>query len=223
MSARPIEKTSCGATGSLSIIRLPAPGSAGRLGLTSILERRRTTREISDKPLPLRVLSTLLWGAWGINRARGPFGLVGRTAASASNSQEIELYVALEAGAYRYEPESHALIPACKGDLRPFAISAGQRKLGRRAPARLLYVADIERLEHSRGFQEPGLCDPQVQRSYYFVDTGLIAANVYLLAAAMGLGAWFHNCDRAALSTRLGLGKRQRPLFAQTVGYPKAS
>jgi len=53
------------------------------------------------------------------------------------------------------------------------------------------------------------------------VDTGLIAANVYLFAAATGLAAWFHNCQRGALARGLGLGSRRRVLFAQTVGYPR--
>jgi len=53
------------------------------------------------------------------------------------------------------------------------------------------------------------------------VDAGLIAGNVYLFAASQGLAAWFHNCDRRALSARLGLGDNKRPLFGQTVGYPK--
>jgi nitroreductase len=60
-----------------------------------------------------------------------------------------------------------------------------------------------------------------VQKSYYYVDTGLIAGNVYLFAASRGLAAWFHNCDRAALSEKLGLSDSQRPLFGQTVGYAR--
>jgi hypothetical protein len=52
---------------------------------------------------------------------------------------------------------------------------------------------DIDKLANTSGFQEPGLRDPEVQRSYYHVDTGLIAANVYLFAASIGLAAWFHN------------------------------
>jgi hypothetical protein len=57
-------------------------------------------------------------------------------------------------------------------------------------------------------------------QSYYYVDTGLIAANVYLFAASTGLASWFHNCDRTALGRRLGLRGEQHVLFAQTVGYP---
>ena len=59
-----------------------------------------------------------------------------------------------------------------------------------------------------------------MQQSYYYVNTGLIAANVYLFAASMGLAAWFHNCDKLGLSTKLNLHKDQRVLFGQTVGYP---
>lgn len=92
---------------------------------------------------------------------------------------------------------------------------------GLNAPVRLIFIADIGRLEHTSGFEEPGLHDPEVQKSYYFVDAGLIAGNVYLFAASRGLAAWFHNCDRPALSARLGLAPSQRPLFGQTVGYPK--
>ncbi len=60
------------------------------------------------------------------------------------------------------------------------------------------------------GFEEPGPHDPEVQQSYYYVDTGHIAGNVYLFAASRGLAAWFHNCDRAAPSAKLELGERRR-------------
>jgi nitroreductase len=88
-----------------------------------------------------------------------------------------------------------------------------------RSPVRLIYVVDVDRLINTAGFPEPGLKDPDVQRSYYYVDTGLIAANVYLFAASTGLAAWFHNCDKTALSKKLDLRANQRVLFAQTVGY----
>ncbi len=170
--------------------------------------------------LSRQALSNVLWAAFGVNRRNGPFGLSGRTAASASNSQEIDLYVALREGTYRYEPALHQLLPVAVGDLRRFAISRGQSTAGDRAPARLIYVANLDRLAHSAGFMEPGLKDPAVQRSYYYVDTGLIAANVYLYAASTGLAAWFHNCDKAALTRRLRLRRGQRVLFAQTIGHP---
>jgi hypothetical protein len=155
-----------------------------------------------------------------VNRKQGPFGIPGRTAASASNSQEIDVYVARQEGTYLYDPFHHGLLPAVAGDLRRLAISRGQAPAGAEAPVRLIYVVDIGKLVHTSGFQEPGLRDPDVQRSYYYVDTGLIAANVYLFAASVGLAAWFHNCDKSGLSAKLSLRDDQRVLFAQTVGYP---
>ena len=202
-------------------IKLPKAAWTRGKPLFDTFRRRRTIREISDKALSLQTLANLVWAAFGINRQKGPFGLKGRTAASASKSQEIAVYVALSEATYRYDPFAHALLPIVSGDLRPLAIGRGQSNLGCGAAVRLIYVVDVARLSHTEGFSEPGLNDPEVQRSYYYVDTGLIAANVYLFAASLGLAAWFHNCDRAALFKKLGLRGKQRVLFAQTVGYPQ--
>jgi len=204
----------------LAPIRLPRPSLPTGKSLARALQARRTTREISERPLPWRTLSNLLWAGCGVNRKLGPFRIPGRTAASASNSQEIDVYVALAVGTYRYDPYRHRLEPVAASDLRPLAIGRGQDFAGAKAPVRLIYVADIDRLANTRGFQEPGLRDPEVQRAYYYVDTGLIAANVYLFAASSGLAAWFHNCDQAELGARLNLREDQRVLFGQTVGYP---
>lgn len=115
------------------------------------------------------------------------------------------------------------MTPVVDGDLRRFGLGARQPERGAHAPIRLIYVADVCKLEHTRGFDEPGLHDPEVQKSYYYFDAGLVAGNVYLFAASRGLAARLHNCDRAALSAKLGLNAAaERPLFAQTVGYPKA-
>jgi len=201
-------------------IELPRPALTSSKSLVAILRLRRTIREISDKKLPFQLLSDLLWAACGVNRKKGPFGIPGRTAASASNSQEIDVYVALQEGTYFYDPLHHRLVPTAVGDLRSLAIGRGQSSSGAKAPVRLIYVADIDKLANTAGYQGPGLRDPDVQRSYYFVDTGLIAANVYLFAASVGLAAWFHNCDRSGLSAKLNLRADQRVLFGQTVGYP---
>ena len=202
------------------MINLPRPALRPRGSLTRALQLRRTIREISSKKLPLQTLSNLLWAACGVNRRKGPFGMPGRTAASASNSQEIDIYVALKEGIYLYNPFHHRLVLVVASDLRRLAIGPGQAEAGAGAPVRFIYVADIDKLVHTAGYQEPGLRDPDVQRSYYYVDTGLIAANVYLFAASTGLAAWFHNCNKPQLSTKLKLRKDQRVLFGQTVGYP---
>ncbi len=202
------------------LIALPRPTAGRSTTVFAALKKRSTNRSISDRRLSPQVLSNLLWSACGVNRSKGPFGIAGRTAASASNSQEIDLYVALENGVYRYEPVPHRLVLVAAGDLRPLAIGRGQGKAGANAPVRLIYVADLGRYS-AAGFQEPGLHDPETQKSYYFVDIGLIAENVYLYAASQGLAAWFHNCSKSELSARLGLARDQHALFGQTVGYPQ--
>lgn len=201
-------------------IRLVSPSEGRKTSLFQALKKRRTIREFEDRPLSLKMLSNLLWAADGVNRSSGPFGVIGRTAASASNSQEIDIYVALKEGVFRYEAGEKLLVPVFEGDLRGRALTPGQPRTGVRAPVQLIYAVDIRRLTHTQGFEEPGLHDTEVQKSYYYVDTGLIAGNVYLFAAANGLAAWFHNCDKTLAKT-LGLNPEQHVLFAQSVGYPK--
>ncbi len=201
-------------------IALEDPRPDGQHPIMDAFRLRRTTRAILDEPLPLPLLGMLLWAAWGVNRTPDHFGSSGRTAASASNSQEIDLFVALERGLYRYNAPEHRLDGALAGDYRGFALNMRQAKHMRLAPVQLIFIADVHRLVHTTGYQEPGLHDPEVQRAYYYVDTGMIAANVYLFAAAHGLAAWFHTCDRQALSQKLNLFPDQHVLFAQSVGYP---
>ena len=177
-------------------------------------------RAIGGRKLGPQLLSNLLFAACGVNRKQGPFGAPGITAASASNCQEVDVYVALEGGAYRFDAHYHLLVPVVGEDLRVLAYGPRQPLVSPEAPVQLIFVVDIGKLEHTSGFEEPGLHEPEVQKSYYYVDTGLIAGNVYLFAAADGLACWFHNCDRRELAKRLRLRKEQRVLFAQTIGYP---
>jgi len=99
-----------------------------------------------------------------------------------------------------------------------FALGQAQGKTGSKAPVRLIYVVDIDKFSKTC-YQEPGLKTPETQKAYYYVDTGLIAGNIYLFAASHGLAAWFHNCNKAELSKILKLRSDQHVLFGQTVGY----
>lgn len=201
-------------------LELPKPTLGRGTSVSKALQQRKTIREISDRKLSLQILSNLLWAACGVNRKKGPFEIPGRTAASASNSQEIDLYVAMEEGIYIYDAFHHRLVPVVEGDLRALAIGPGQADFVMKAPVQLIYIVDVNKLSNTSGYQEPGLQDPEIQKSYYYVDTGLIAGNVYLFAASQGLASWFHNCNKPALTAKLNLRADQRVLFGQTVGYP---
>ena len=200
----------------LQPITLLKPQTEGGKSVLAALRERKTNRNISDRQLPPQVLSNLLWAAFGINRETTSFRKPGRTAPSASNSQEIDLYVALPEGVYLYEAVPHRLKPVVSGDFR----ARSNRRAARTAPVNIFYVADLSR--YDMGPQQPdrNIGDPEVQKSYYYVATGLIAQNVYLFAASCGLAAWFHNCDKQNTAKELKLSSEQRVLFAQTVGYP---
>ena len=210
--------TASSRTQDLETITLAEPQAEGGKSLLEAISERRTTRNISSEELPPQMLSNLLWAAFGVNRKKGPFGGPDRTAASASNSQEIDLYVALSEGVYLYNATGHRLTPVVAGDFR----RRSGRRAAARAPVNIFYVVDIAKYAKAP-FQEPGLKDPEVQKSYYYVATGLIAQNVYLFAASQGLAAHFHNCDKRNTPKEFKLRPEQRVLFAQTVGYPAES
>jgi nitroreductase len=195
---------------------LPPPETDGGKSVLAALKARKTTRNISPQALPPQLLSNLLWAAFGVNREQGSFGKAGRTAASASNSQEIDLYVALSEGVYLYEAAPHRLKPVVKGDFRARA----GRGAAAKAPVNIFYVVDLSRYDTGPGQPDRSIGNPEVQKSYYYTDTGLIAGNVYLFAASQGLAAWFHNCNKETTTREFNLRTDQRVLLAQTVGYP---
>jgi hypothetical protein len=201
----------------LQAIVLPKPEHDGGKSVLASLLERKTTRTISSKELPVQVISNLLWAAFGVNRDMATFGKKGRTAPSASNSQEIDLYIALPSGVYIYKAIKHSLLPVAEGDFR----TRSGRRSATTAPLNIFYVVDINKYDLGPTQPDRSIGDPEVQKSYYFTDTGFIAQNVYLYAASFGLAAWFHNCDKENTVREFNLKPTQRVLFAQSVGYPE--
>lgn len=184
-------------------IELPPPDLSGGASLLEALGKRRSTRGYRNHPLPMPMLSTLLWAADGVNRSDG-----GRTAPSALDAREIDIVVALPSGAYRYDAPAHALRLICARDVRRVT---GYQDFVDDAPLDLVYVADHRRMK----------AVPVAQRqSFASVAAGAIAQNVYLFAASTGLGsvlrAWI---DREAVAQALGLSHDQEVLLSQTVGF----
>ncbi len=203
--------------GELEPIALPKPEMDGGKSVSAALKDRKTVRDIKPDLLPLQTLSNLLWAAFGVNRPETKLmGKPGRTAPSASNSQEIGLYVCLVQGVYLYEAIPHRLTPVAAGDFRARA----GRGAAAKAPVNIFYIADLASYVVGEGQPDRSIGNPEVQKSYYYTDTGFIAQNVYLFAASRGLAAWFHNCDKENTPAEFNLRPEQRVLFAQTVGYP---
>lgn len=187
-------------------IVLPPPDKSGGLPLMEALARRHSSRDFANTPLPLPLLSNLLWSAYGMNRADG-----GRTAPSALNAQEIDVFVALPSGAYLYDPAAHQLQLVAANDLRRIT---GYQDFVDDAPLDLVYVANHTRM---------GMVPVSQREMYAAAAAGAISQNVYLFAAGNSLAtvirAWI---DRAAIADALGLSHDQQVLLSQTVGYQKA-
>ena len=192
------------------LVTLPKPRTDAGKPLMKTLAERKTTRTFSDRSLSPQMLSDLLWAAFGVNRAQAERTGLGRTAPSAMNRQEIDLYLALPDGIYVYEAEPHRLRLVAGGDIRAKTGPAAAAK----AAVTLLFVTD------SAKATMPGKQAPAPSSSA--VNAGFIGQNVYLFAASEGLGAWFRGSipDAQLLAQSLKLRPDQHILYTQTVGYP---
>jgi nitroreductase len=184
---------------------LPARRDGGR-PLMKALGLRRSTREFAKQPLPPRVVSDLLWAAFGVNRPSGD-----RTAPYWRHIMVIDVYAATADGVWRYDPKAHALVPHLVGDIRA---QTGQQDFVATAPLNLIYVAHGERMVD---------VSAEDRRLFASVDSAFIGQNVYLFCASEGLATVFRGAvDTAALGRTLKLPDQQFVTFCQTVGFPRA-
>jgi len=186
-------------------VPLPEPQMQGGRPLMQVLKDRSSGRSFSPEKLPPQVLSNLLWAAFGINRPESGH----RTAPSARNWQEIDIYVATADGLYLYEPKGHLLRQVLSEDIRAMT---GTQAFVREAPINLVYVADQARMSGA---------SPEDGERYAAADTGFIAENVYLFCASERLATVVRgSVDRAGLARTMKLRPEQRIMLAQTIGYP---
>ncbi len=189
----------------LKPIQLSKPQLDRGKSLMIALNERRSSRSFSSKELPLDIISNLLWAAFGVNRQDSGM----RTAPSAMNLQEIDIYVAMQKGLYLYGPAQHALGPVMAKDIREFA---GVQDFTQAAPLTLIYIADFSKMKG----------DDERKMFLAATDTGFISQNVYLFCASEGLAtvvlSWV---DRPALSKIMSLRDDQKIILTQPVGYPK--
>ena len=189
----------------LKPIALPAPQTRGGKRLMEALALRSTSRAFSSDELPAQTLSNLLWAAWGINRPKDGK----RTAPSASNWQETDVYVVMSSGAYVYDALTNSLKQVVSGDYRALT---GNQPFVKDAPVTLVFVSDAARMKAG-----------ELSESITWADTAFISENVYLFAASEGLATGVRaNVDRRALAKALLLKADQSITLAQSVGFPKS-
>lgn len=192
--------------GGPSPIQLPNPQVEGGRPLMQVLKNRMSIRTFSAEKLPAQTLSNLLWAAYGVNRPDSG----GRTAPSAKNWQEIDIYVATADGLYLYDAKKNVLNPIVEKDIRDMT---GVQAYVKEAPLNLIYVADYSKVDQARAEDRDFLSA---------ADTGFISQNVYLYCASEGLATVVRaSIDRVALAKEMKLRLDQKITLAQSVGYPK--
>ena len=183
-------------------LALPAPVKTGGAPLMQALGARRSARDYKQGELSRETLSSLLWAADGINRPDGR-----RTAPTGLNVQDIDIYVMLPDGVYRYDAKAHALVSVNPGDHRA---AAGRQDFTHTAPLNLFYVQNLSRAMKA---------DETNTARHGGIHTGAIMQNVYLFCAQEGLGCVARDyIDRLALAKVLKLNANQRIILGQTVG-----
>jgi nitroreductase len=180
-------------------IALPAAQTTGGMPIMEALAKRATGRNYGSRELTQQQLANLLWAAFGVNRPDGR-----RTAPSASNTQENEIYVLMKSGTFVYDAGKHLLRLVVAEDLRSLA--------GKEATVTLLFVADLSK--RSGGTTES-------KKNVACIDSGFISENIYLYCASEGLATGYRGSfNRQALTPKLKLRPEQEIIAVQSVGFP---
>ncbi len=181
-------------------IALPKPDKSSKTTLIAALQNRHTEREMAEKEFSDKDLATLLWAANGINREDGK-----RTAPSAMNRQDVEIYVVRKDGAYFWNPETNTLERRSSKDLRS-AVAKGQ-DFTAKAPLSLVLVSNGDKFG-------------DMPNKFGLADAGYVSQNICLICSAEGWAC----CPRATmdnetLAKELNLGAKQIPMLNNVVGY----
>jgi SagB-type dehydrogenase family enzyme len=191
-------------TESTKELRLEPAERGGGRPLMEVFNERQSIRQISEQELEPRILSQLIWATNGVNRE----GEGKRTAPSAKNAQEIDIYIVTREGIYLYIPEGHTTKAIKSGDFRKMAV--GRNEFAAEAPVVLVFVANAKKME---------VFDATTKDFYSGIDCGYISQNVYMYCASENLATVaLGGIDKDALGKILGL-KNDKVLLSQPVGY----
>lgn len=187
-------------------VRLPEPTTSGGMPLMDALRLRESIRSFDTAEISEQQLSDLLWAAFGVSRPES--GL--RTAPSARNWQDIDIYVVMSNGWYLYDHTEHALVRKGKEDLRAYT---GTQSFVATAPVNMVFVSDHSRMGEG--------VDEETRSFYASNHAGYISQNIYLYCTSEGLATVVRGLiDREKIREVLKLTDNQQVIFAQTVGYP---
>lgn len=189
------------------VIKLPKPNLNRSGAVMKALSERQSTREYASKALSLADLSDLLWAANGINRSDSGK----RTAPSAMNKQDVDVYVVLPEGTYLYDAKKHQLNLVAEGDHRG-AVAGGQAFV-KTAPVSLVLVSDISRFGDAKSARN------QLMGA---MDAGIVSQNISLFCSSANLATVPRaSMDFDQLKKVLKLKETQMSMMNHPVGYFK--
>jgi SagB-type dehydrogenase family enzyme len=201
------------------IIQLPAPQTDGGKPLMQALKERKSTRGGfgPEQKLSMQTLSNLLWAADGVNRPEGH-----RTAPSAVDWQNIDIYAATADGVFLYDAAKNALKVVLEQDVRATcgldgaAGSSMKQDFAKTAPVSLVYVANLAKTKAMNyGGENVGLW-------WSAVGVGAIAQNVYLYCASENLACILRAMvDAAKITEVFKLGPDQKVMLTSTIAQFK--
>lgn len=174
--------------------------------LMKALSQRASAREFESTPLSIQDLSDLLWAANGVNRVESGK----RTAPSAINAQDIDIYVFDSNGVYLYNAQKHILEGVVNGDYRK--IISNQDKDPYPALI-LLLVSDISRFTRA---------DDSLKTDWAAMDAGIVSQNIMLFCSSAGMESRpraFMNKEQ--IIETLKLNNKQLPMLNIPVSYKK--
>jgi SagB-type dehydrogenase family enzyme len=190
----------------LNTVKLNPPDKTRGLTVMQALGNRASVVDFSSEKLKIQDLSDLLWAANGINRPESKK----RTAPSAMNAQDVDIYVFIEEGVYLYDAAGHELTPVVSGDHRRL-ISDRQPNMSK-VPVMLLLVSDISRFT---------IKGDSLKLSWAAMDAGIVSQNIAIFCASAGLVTRPRvSMDQAGLRELLKLKDTQYLLMNNPVSYP---
>jgi SagB-type dehydrogenase family enzyme len=188
-------------------IILNPPDTKRGLPVMTALSLRASATEFDTTSLNLQDMSDLLWAANGINRPESGK----RTAPSARNWQDIDVYVVMKSGAYLYNPNKHCLDFITGGDHR--ALVAGRQENFAVAPLFCVMVSDFSR------FSSGDDSSKMVIAAY---DAGIVSQNISIFCASVGFDTRVRaTMDQEKLREILQLKDSQHLMLNNPVGYKK--
>lgn len=157
---------------STTTLQLNPPDTDRGLPVMKALTLRASASDWDSTKLDLQDLSDLLWAANGINRPESGK----RTAPSALNAQDIDIYVCMKSGIYLYDAKNHLLEMVVVDDYR--SIVADRQAVVATAPVNCILVSDVSRF---------GVEDDSVSLFLAAADAGIVSQNISIFCASVGL------------------------------------